>query len=133
MPTKKLGEMSKDELIRAIQQLKKRKKYGIVWEEKQEDVVEKCKTDLPVLQEVSERTIQENPKGNTNLIIDGDNYHSLSVLNYTHAGKVDIIYIDPPYNTGGADFRYNDKTVDKTDTFRHSKWLAHLSKRLHIA
>ena len=66
-------------------------------------------------------------------LIEGDNYHALKVLNYTHARKVDVIYIDPPYNTGNKDFRYNDSFVEKEDGFRHSKWLSFMSKRLHLA
>ncbi|MBM3281699.1 MAG: site-specific DNA-methyltransferase, partial [Candidatus Harrisonbacteria bacterium] len=69
----------------------------------------------------------------THLIIEGDNYHALSVLNYTHAGKIDLIYIDPPYNTGNKDFIYNDRFVDKEDSFRHSKWLSFMAHRLRLA
>jgi len=66
-------------------------------------------------------------------LIEGDNYHALSVLNYTHLGKIDIIYIDPPYNRGTNDFKYNDRFVEKTDTYRHSKWLSFMYKRLRLA
>lgn len=68
-----------------------------------------------------------------NLLIEGDNYHALSVLNYTHKGKIDVIYIDPPYNTGKKDFMYNDHYVDKEDSYRHSKWLSFIEKRLKLA
>lgn len=67
------------------------------------------------------------------LIIEGDNLVSLSALAYTHAGKIDVIYIDPPYNTGNKDFVYNDSYVDKEDAYRHSKWLSFMEKRLKIA
>jgi len=66
-------------------------------------------------------------------LIEGDNYHVLSVLNYTHAGKVDVIYIDPPYNTGNKDFIFNDHYVDREDAYRHSKWLSFMEKRLKLA
>jgi len=66
-------------------------------------------------------------------LIEGDNYHALSVLNYTHAGKVDVIYIDPPYNTGNKDFIFNDRYVDREDAYRHSKWLSFMEKRLKLA
>ena len=66
------------------------------------------------------------------ILIEGDNYHSLSVLNYTHKGKIDLIYLDPPYNTGNKDFRYNDKYVDDEDTYRHSKWISFMSSRLKL-
>ena len=65
--------------------------------------------------------------------MEGDNLHSLHLLERTHAGKIDVIYIDPPYNTGNKDFIYNDKIVDKTDGYSHSKWLSFMSKRLEIA
>lgn len=122
--------MSKDELLEIVAQLQSRKKYGLVWEDKPEDVVEKCKEHLPVLEEVSERAIEKDEEGPVNLLIEGDNYHALSVLNYTHSGKVDVIYIDPPYNHGENDFKYNNNFVDKNDSFRHSKWLSFMSKRL---
>lgn len=62
-----------------------------------------------------------------------DNLEALSTLAYTHAGKIDVIYIDPPYNTGNNDFIYNDSFVDKEDSYRHSKWLSFMSRRLKIA
>lgn len=68
-----------------------------------------------------------------NILIEGDNYHALSVLNYTHKGKIDVIYIDPPYNTGAKDWKYNNNYVDINDLYRHSKWLNMMSKRLWIA
>ena len=68
-----------------------------------------------------------------NFLLEGDNLHSLHLLEKTHSGKIDVIYIDPPYNTGNKDFIYNDKIVDKNDTFSHSKWLSFMSKRLEIA
>lgn len=117
-----------------IKLLRKRKKYGIVWEEKPEDVVEMCKGKLPVVKEVKNKEIITDKNKLVNLLIEGDNYHSLSVLNYTHKGAIDVIYIDPPYNAGNGDnFRYNDKIVDKEDTYRHSKWLSFMEKRLKLA
>lgn len=121
------------ELENELSHLKRNKRYGLVWEDKPEDVVEQCKTNLPVLEADESRTIQEDPDGPTHLLIEGDNYHALSVLAYTHAKKVDVIYIDPPYNTGNKDFIYNDHFVDKEDTFRHSKWLSFMKKRLLLA
>ncbi|MEI7689354.1 MAG: site-specific DNA-methyltransferase [Candidatus Saccharibacteria bacterium] len=131
--TKKLDEYTKEELIEAIKSLKKRKKFGLVWEDKSEKVVDQCQEMLPVLEEVPEKAIAKDINGPTNLIIEGDNYHSLSVLNYTHAGKIDVIYIDPPYNTGKDDFKYNDKWINDEDTFKHSKWLSFMGKRLKLA
>lgn len=104
-----------------------------MWEDKPEQVAIDCETKLPVLTEVTERAIRKTDDQPTNLIIEGDNYHSLSTLNYTHAGKIDVIYIDPPYNTGSKDFIYNDRFVDREDGFRHSKWLSFMAKRLKLA
>lgn len=125
--------MTKDELLDLVKELQNRKKYGLVWEDKPEDVVEQCKKVLPVLEEISDRAIEKKDDGVTNLLIEGDNYHVLSVLNYTHAGKIDVIYIDPPYNTGAKDWKYNNDYVDINDTYRHSKWLSMMSNRLLLA
>ena len=130
---KRLEEYSREELLEYVKTLKKQKKFGLVWEDKPENVVKECETKLPVVKEVIEKAIEDAPGEPTNIIIEGDNYHALSVLNYTHAGKIDVIYIDPPYNTGNKDFIYNDCYVDKEDTFRHSKWLSFMEKRLRLA
>ena len=88
---------------------------------------------FPVLKEVKSKAIESDKSKLVNLLIEGDNYHSLAVLNFTHREAVDLIYIDPPYNTGNNDFIYNDKFVDKEDSFRHSKWLSFMEKRLKLA
>ena len=129
----KYSHWTKEKLVDEVARLRKRKKYGLVWEDKPEDVVEQCKTELPVLKEVKNKAIAKDKNGPVNILIEGDNYHALSVLNYTHKGKIDVIYIDPPYNTGNKDFKYNDHWVDKEDTYRHSKWLSFLSGRLRFA
>ncbi|MFH1711902.1 MAG: site-specific DNA-methyltransferase [Patescibacteria group bacterium] len=131
--TAKYESWDKEQLVEEIKRLQSRKKYGLVWEDKPEEVAERCKNELPVLEEVVDRAIEGSDSDVTNLIIEGDNYHALSVLNYTHAGRVDVIYIDPPYNTESKDFRYNDKYIDKEDTFRHSKWLSFMHRRLKLA
>ena len=127
------AQKAKAEIERLKRELKKRKKYGLVWEEKPEEVVEMCKEKLPVLKEVKNKEIITDKDKPVNLLIEGDNYHALSVLNYTHAKKVDVIYIDPPYNRGTGDFKYNDKFVDREDGYRHSKWLGFMGKRLSLA
>ncbi len=66
-------------------------------------------------------------------LIEADNYHALQLLEYLYAGKVDCIYIDPPYNTGARDWKYNNDYVDSSDSYRHSKWLAMMEKRLKLA
>jgi adenine-specific DNA-methyltransferase len=67
------------------------------------------------------------------ILIEGDNLHALTALSFTHEGKIDVIYIDPPYNRGENDFKYNDKWIDKDNPFKHSLWLNFISKRLKIA
>lgn len=175
---KALQDMTPQELLQYAERLKKdydklsqkHVKYGLVWEDHDEDVVKECRENLPVLQAVAERfvagaiktvpvpenvqldafdvanvgevqnladvenDIETTPTENINhILIEGDNYHALSVLNYTHKGKIDVIYIDPPYNTGNKDFIYNDRFVDKNDSFRHSKWISFMEKRLKLA
>ena len=125
------------------------KKYGLVFEEHRERVDEELLHNVPVLTEVNERFIDGERKSSSdagggraacpqsaapiNFLIEGDNLAALKLLEKTHRGKIDLIYIDPPYNTGNKDFIYNDSYVDKTDTFRHSKWLSFMKKRLEIA
>ena len=114
--------------------LNHQKKYGLVWEEKPEEVEERLRVQLPVLEEVKERVLLSNdPAAPNHILIEGDNLEALVALTYTHEGKVDVIYIDPPYNTGNKDFSYNDSFVDAEDGYRHSKWLSFMSKRLKIA
>ncbi len=129
----KFDDWSHAQLVAEVDRLRKRKKYGLVWEEKPEDVVEQCKTELPVLKEVSSKAIGKDDGGPVNVLIEGDNYHALSVLNYTHRGKIDLIYIDPPYNTGARDWKYNNDYVDDNDGYRHSKWLSMMNNRLVLA
>ena len=132
--SKQFDEYSKEELLELVKNLKKSKQFGLVWEDKPENVVKECEQKLPVLDEIIERKITQNADSTpTHVLIEGDNYHSLSSMNYTHADKIDVIYIDPPYNTGNKDFIYNDRFVDKEDSFRHSKWLSFMEKRLKLA
>lgn len=110
------------------------KKYGLVWEEHAEIVEEEMKRKIPVFVENTEKKIVgSSDEKEYNFLLEGDNLHSLKLIEKTHAGKIDVIYIDPPYNTGNKDFIYNDKFVDKTDGYTHSKWLSFMSKRLEIA
>lgn len=115
-------------------QLLNSKKYGLVWEEHAELVEEEMKTKIPVFVENKNKKINDNPDSEDfNFLLEGDNLHSLHLLEKTHLGKIDVIYIDPPYNTGSKDFKYNDSFVDEDDTFRHSKWLSFMERRLRIA
>ncbi len=134
MAAKKLAEHSKEELLQMVCHLKQCKKFGLVWEDKPEKVAKDCQEKLPILKEVTNKAIELDKTQPTNIIIEGDNYHALSVLNYTHTGKIDVIYIDPPYNTGKKDeWKYNDNWVDENDSYRHSKWLSFMSKRLLLS
>jgi len=163
-----LEGLTMDERSSLIGLLREHKKYGLVWEDKPEDVEERLRDSLPVLREVKEKRIigvqpdlqsgcieykdlqserritnaytqseritnpLERPIPN-HILIEGDNLEALTALSYTHEGKIDVIYIDPPYNTGNKDFVYNDSFVDTEDSYRHSKWLSFMNKRLKIA
>ncbi len=162
---KQLEGLTPEERAELVNLLNTKKKYGLIWEDKPEDVEEQLRTKLPVLREVVEKRIlatkseseTATPKAiKTNLftevenqgsdngllseveapnhiLIEGDNLHALTALTFTHENKIDVIYIDPPYNTGNKDFKYNDAFVDKEDSYRHSKWLSFMHKRLEIA
>ncbi len=137
----------KKELIKEVEALKKKKTYGLVWEEDKtkelfdyyinwdgegtKETFGEEEGKFPVLKEVKSKSI-DNQDPKYNIMIEGDNYHALAVLNFTHNKAIDVIYIDPPYNRGG-DFKYNDKLVDKEDGYKHSKWLSFMSKRLRLA
>lgn len=141
---------SKEELIKEIIKIRSTT-YGLVWhrdlpEEKIDVLInpdahtpnemfpnEMSGKPFPVLKEVKNNEIISNKSENINLLIEGDNYHSLAVLNFTHREGIDLIFIDPPYNTGNNDFTYNDKIVDTKDPFRHSKWLSFMEKRIKLA
>lgn len=129
-----LEGLSNDERSSLIGLLRQHKKYGLVWEDKPEDVEERLRESLPVLREVKDKAILSDAADAPNhILIEGDNLEALTALSYTHEGKIDVIYIDPPYNTGNKDFVYNDLFVDSEDDFRHSKWLSFMNKRLKIA
>ncbi|MBF0620052.1 MAG: site-specific DNA-methyltransferase, partial [Candidatus Omnitrophica bacterium] len=131
----KYENFSKEQLIARLEALEKRKRYGLVWNEERvkEQFEQNAANSIPVLKEVKSRAIASDPTQPTHILIEGDNYHALSVLNYTHQGKVDVIYIDPPYNTGARDWKYNNNYVDGNDTYRHSKWLSMMANRLRLA
>lgn len=135
-----LEGLTDDERSQLLGLLNESKTYGLVWEDKPEKVEEQLRQQLPILREVREKAITPNSliyselhDAPNHIIIEGDNLVSLTTLAYTHAGKIDVIYIDPPYNTGNRDFVYNDDYVDRDDAYRHSKWLSFMAKRLKIA
>lgn len=126
--------LNRDEKSQLIDSLRKTKHYGLVWEKKPEEVEENQRNRIPVLTEVRERAIvSEAADAPNHILIEGDNLDALVALTYTHEGKIDVIYIDPPYNTGNKDFIYNDCFVDKESPYRHSLWLSFMSRRLKIA
>ena len=124
---------SREKLVHEYKELLKRKKFGLVWENKLEAVAEQCKETLPILRTETKKNISQEKQATNHVLIEGDNYHALSVLNYTHRKKIDFIYIDPPYNTGAKDWKYNNSYVEENDPYRHSKWLSFMQKRLRLA
>jgi len=148
--TNEYENWSKEELVKEIVKIKSTT-YGLVWHrdlpEAKIDILvnpdartpnemfpnEMAGKPFPVLKEVKGKAIESDKSKFVNLLIEGDNYHSLVVLNFTHHEAIDLIYIDPPYNTGNNDFIYNDRYVDREDSFRHSKWLTFMEKRLKLA
>lgn len=138
MEIKELEKLTKQELIEKIIELKNMEtttgKYGLVWdkEKEPEKIVVECDKMLPILENNLDFNLDSDDEKN-NILIEGDNFHALTVLNYTHKEKIDVIYIDPPYNTGADDFIYNDRYVNIEDGYRHSKWLNFMNKRLRLA
>ena len=121
------------DLEKQIKVLKDRKKFGLVWEDKPEEIVLGCEKQVPIIKEVKNRKLVSDNSPLNNVLIEGDNYHSLSVLNYTHRNKIDVIYIDPPYNTGSSAWIYNNNYIDENDSYRHSKWVSMMKNRLELA
>lgn len=138
---KDYSKYSNAELIAHIQELEKQlknNKYGLYWDKSidEEVVVSECKRNIPVLVEDTSKRITSNTDLN-NVLIMGDNFLSLTCLTMLNDKKFDIIYIDPPYNTGNkardGGFKYNDEFIDRENSFRHSKWLSFMKKRLVLA
>ena len=109
-----------------------KKKYGLIWEEHEERVDKELETKIPTFEDIKDKQIKYN-NSKYNFLLEGDNLHSLYLLEKTHKNKIDVIYIDPPYNTGNQDFAYNDKILNSDDEYKHSKWLSFMEKRLKIA
>ena len=121
-----------DEVLIALGEIESElnaKKYGLVWERHEEAVDIQMRDNIPVFTECVDKEISTTT-GGVNFLLEGDNLHSLRLLEKTHAGSIDLIYIDPPYNTNNKEFIYDDSFVDKTDAFRHSKWLSFMHERL---
>lgn len=147
-----LSKIRRDKMLNTIDEIKKnitdekiltnlsmieneltKKKYGLIWEEHEERVDKELEAQIPTFEEIKDKEIVSNPNKKFNFLLEGDNLHSLYLLEKTHKEKIDIIYIDPPYNTGNKDFSYNDHYVDFEDGYRHSKWLSFMEKRIKIA
>lgn len=129
-------EHTDDESLMAINEIETEltnKKYGLVWEEHEERVDVEMQHNVPVFTEVTDKEIVSDESLPYNFLLEGDNLHSLKLLEKTHKGKIDVIYIDPPYNTLKSGFTYDDVKIDNNDSYRHSKWLSFMSERLKIA
>lgn len=139
--TIKVRELQK-EVDRLNAQLKE-KRFGLTWIDVPEAFEKESENSIPVLEEVPELAIHNDDGKPTHILIEGDNYHVLTCLNYTHRGKIDVIYIDPPYNTGSDGFTYKDKRfleeypdgtpIPKNHPLRHSAWLSFMQKRMKLA
>lgn len=125
--------LENEALSQKIAQLTSDRKLGLVWEDKPDAQVLRLLNHIPVLCEERSKAVVTDEKAAQHVLINGDNYHALTALLPTHTGKIDVIYIDPPYNTGHKDFIYNDNYLDKEDTYRHSKWLSFMYQRLILA
>lgn len=153
METTNLSKINRDKMLNTITEIKNgitdeqilnnlslieneltKKKYGLIWEEHLERVDKELETQIPTFEEVVSKKITILEEDEYNFLLEGDNLHSLYLLEKTHKGLIDIIYIDPPYNTGKKnEWKYNDYQVDLNDDFKHSKWLSMIKKRLALA
>lgn len=126
-------KLSREELVEMVHSYSLRTKFGLVWEDNPEEIVEFSKKNLPYPVRDEKKSFSSKKRLERNILLEGDNYQSLLALTATHAGKIDCIYIDPPYNTGAKDWIYNNDYVDSNDTYRHSKWLSMMKNRLQLA
>lgn len=129
----KLSTMTEHELRRELTEILTRQRLGLVWEHSaiERDKAINANVVLPHLDHALSHNLSADPC--QNLIIEGDNFDSLRLLRATHANKVRVIYIDPPYNTGNKDWVYNDRYAGQNDRWRHSQWLEFLYQRLLLA
>lgn len=142
-----------EDLLRRIRELEKEvahwrnqvshKQYGLVWMDVPEAFDTESLHSIPILEEENHLSFCQDDGKPTHVLIEGDNYHSLTCLNYTHRNSIDVIYIDPPYNTGNDGFTYKDsrfitkqpdgQPLKKNHPLRHSAWLSFMAKRLRLA
>ena len=125
------ADYSKEQLLHLLRERDRRPHFGLVWERDEIDHDLSVNNDFVALDWDADLSCGDGPQDN--LIIEGDNFDALRSLRMTHAGRVKCIYIDPPYNTGNRDFIYNDRFIDKDDSYRHSKWLEFMFRRLELA
>lgn len=125
--------LSNEEKSNLLQLLNEKKTYGLVWENSSEDAWDVMKDSIPVLKEEPSKQIYHGNDNPNHILIEGDNLNALTALCYTHKGLIDVIYIDPPYNTGASNWKYNNDFVNSEDAFRHSKWICWIKRRLTIA
>ncbi len=152
METTNLSKIKREKMLNTINEIKKditdekvlenislieneltKKKYGLIWEEHEERVDKELETKIPTFEEVKDREIKKINGDKFNFLLEGDNLHSLYLLEKTYLNKINMIYIDPPYNTGSDAFIYDDKIVGLEDNYKHSKWISFMNKRLEIA
>jgi adenine-specific DNA-methyltransferase len=133
MASKNYDDLSRDELIRILQARDRRDatRFGLVWEANEIERDKALNKDFVALDLDKSLCVGAGPW--QNLIIEGDNFDALRYLRMTFAGQVKCILIDPPYNTGGNDFIYNDRFIEKENLWRHSVWLEYMYQRLDIA
>lgn len=130
----KSNQINNEAKSQLIQMLRNNQTYGLIWERNPEEAYDILKDKLPVFFERKELFIPSSDGDAPNhILIEADNLHALCSLCYTHEGKFDVIYIDPPYNTGARDWKYNNDYVDDNDSYRHSKWLTLMENRLKVA
>lgn len=137
MEETKINELNK-RIAELEAELNATKKFGLVWDKEHtpEAIVDQCKNNIPYLQLDPSKSVFNG--GQNNILIQGDNYHVLTCLNMINTnesnseGFVDAVYIDPPYNTGAKDWKYNNDYVDSEDGFKHSKWLRMMERRLRL-
>jgi adenine-specific DNA-methyltransferase len=131
MSMSRYDHLSKEELIRLLEARERRTRFGLVWEANEIERDKALNGDFVALD--LDPALSCGPAPWRNLIIEGDNFDALRHLRMCFAGQVKCIYIDPPYNTGNRDFVYNDRFVDREDSWRHSTWCEFMFQRLMLA
>lgn len=131
VPLPKYDHLTKDELVALLYKRDSARKLGLVWERDEIDHEVALNDDFVCLNLDTSLSVGRAPFDN--MLIEGDNFDALRYLHIAYKGRVKCIYIDPPYNTGNKDFIFNDRFLDKDDSYRHSKWLEFMYRRLTLA